>query len=292
MKFSHITDILNFSAFRPEQDDPTATWKKRFAGKRTVFFGVGKQTLSVHPVGRNSKPGPTEVLREVKDLKETLGQVGNELRELTDGSWCTIVLQTRYVISLETNLSRRTGSEDIIKLNPRTVLGGRFERGKRYALTHNPETNSSILLTCDEELVNRLEVNFKEAGFRIGRVCCGTYLLLRHALSAVNTTKDPEKNASAFFVVLCEGAVCALVQQDDKWIELRSRTDVYEGDEISPALELLSPFQARIPADMPIVLTADTAVPDLAATFGSVFEGHPIQDLSTPNLLTNLLIQS
>ncbi|MCX7869575.1 MAG: hypothetical protein N2322_06450, partial [Terrimicrobiaceae bacterium] len=243
------------------------------------------------PDSAGGKPQPAVVLREVKDLKEVLANSAHDLLDLTEGGWCAISLQTRYVVSLETNLSRREGSEEIIKVNPRTVLGGRFERGKRYAVTHNPETNSSILLSCDEEHVAKLEMLFREAGFRVGRVCCGTYALLRHALAAVNSSKDGAQPASAFLVVFCEGAVCALVQQDDKWLELRSRTDVYEPEEISPALDLLAPFQARIPAEMPVVAVADTLIPGLSEKLGAVFHGHAIQDLSSPELLANLLVQ-
>lgn len=290
MTAKDIGDVLNFSAFRPEPDDPTASWRKRFPNRRTVLFGLGKQTLTVHPVPKNGKVAQAEPLTGVKDLKETFSQVGPVLRDFTDGGWCGISLHTRYVISLETNLSRRPGSEEMVKTSPRTVLGGRYERGKKYSLTHNPETNSSILLTCDDEQIKKIETQFKDAGFQIGRICCGTYVLLTHALAAINTTKGSEKPVSAFFVVLCEGAVCALVQDSDRWLELRSRTDVYEGD-LAPAMDLVAPFQARIPKEMPVVVVADTTIPGLAEHVGQIFEGHIVKDLSEPNLLWNLILQ-
>ena len=292
MTVADIKSVLNFSAFIPEPDDPTATWRKRFPNRRSIIMSVSKQTLIAHPITKAGRPQPPVILRDVKDLKDTLANSAHELLELTDGGWCAISLQTRYIISLETNLSRREGSEEIIKVNPRTVLGGRYERGKRYAVTHNPETNSSILLTCDEEQISKLEFTFREAGFKIGRVCCGPYALLRHALATVNTTKENTQPASAFIVVFCEGAICALVQHEDKWLELRSRTDVYELEDISPALDLLSPFQARIPAEMPVVVVADTIIPELSEKLGAVFHGHAIQDISSPNLLATLILQN
>lgn len=292
MKASDIAAVLNFSAFRPEPDDSSATWKARFPNRRTVFFGLAKQTLTVRLMARNGRPAEGEVIPDVKDLKEALSTAAPLIREKTDGSWCAISLNTRYVISLETNLSRRPGSEDIVKLNPRTVLGGRYERGKKYALTHNPETNSSILLSFDEEQVTKVQATFAESGFNVGRICCGTYILLTHALAAVNNTKTGEAPASAFFFVLCEGAVCALVQQDDKWLELRSRTDVYGSADVSPALDLVSPFQSRIPPTMPIVIIADTFIPGLAEVVAQTFEGHEVRDLSEPDLLCNLMAQT
>lgn len=292
MKGKDIAAVLNFSSFRPEPDDPTAAWKRRFPNHRATFFGVGKQTLTVHPIGKNSRVGEAEIVPDAKELKEPLANIAPSLIANSEGGWCALSLNTRYVISLEANLSRRPGSETILKTNPRTVLGGRFERGKRYALTHNPETNSSILLTCDEEFVKKLETQFKEAGFQVGRVCCGAYILLLHALQAVNVTKGADKAASAFILVFCEGAVCALVQSDDKWVELRSRTDVYEAGDISPALDLVAPFQSRLPSGIPVVAVADTVLPGLDEALAQAFEGHPIQNLSQPNLLWNLMIQS
>jgi hypothetical protein len=292
MNLNDIASVLNYSAFRPEPDDPSAAWKRRFPGRRTLLFGLGKQTLTFRGTEKSGKPGRGDFHKDVKDFKDLLNTASAGMRDLSDGAWCAVSIHTRYVISLETNLSRRPGSEALIKSNPRTVLGGRYERGKKYSVIHNPETNSSILLTCDEEQLARIETSFKETGFRIGRICCGPYILLTHALSLVNATKGSEKPASAFILVLCEGAVCALVQDQDKWIELRSRTDVYDGEDVTAAIELVAPFQARIPADMPIVVVADTHIPGLIEQISQTFEGHSIQDCTQPDLLWNLIIQN
>ena len=160
-----LKSILNFSAFRPEPDDPSASWKKRFPAEKTVFFGLGRAALSWREIGRSGTPGELESVRA--DPKEILVQSGEHIKALTERGWCAVSLSTRYVISLETNLSRRSGSEEMLKSNARGVLGGRYERGKRYALTHNPETNSSILLTFDEDQTRKTEGMFTEAGFRV-----------------------------------------------------------------------------------------------------------------------------
>lgn len=284
-----IKSILTFSAFRPEPDDPLAAWRRRFPGRRTIFFGFGRSTLSWRCVARNGAVDDLEIVRG--DPKETLSQTSARLRELADSGWCAISLNTRYIISLETNLSRRPGSEDLVKTNPRGVLGGRYERGKQYALTHNPETNSSILFSCDDEQTRRVESVFRECGFRIGRICCGTYLLLRHALSLVNITKGSEQPVSMFFIVCCEGAVCALVQDQDRWLELRSRTDVYEED-LAPIGDLLAPFQARLAPQIGITLIADEPLPGFAESLSAVLPNRPINDLSQPGLLASLMLQN
>jgi hypothetical protein len=281
--------ILNFSAFRPEPDDPSASWKKRFPSERTVLFGLGRAVLSWRGVSRSGQPGDLESVRA--EPKEALTQSSDHIKPLTEHGWCAVSLNTRYVISLETNLSRRTGSEDMVKANARGVLGGRYERGKRYALTHNPETNSSILLTFDEDQTRKTEGMFTEAGFRVGRVCCGAYILLKHALSSLNTEKGSEKPVSTFYIVCCEGAVCALVQDQDRWLELRSRTDVYE-DDLTPITDLLAPFHSRLSPDIGITLICDEPMEGLADRLAKVFPNREVNDLSQPAMLATLMIQN
>ena len=284
-----LKSILNFSAFRPEPDDPSAAWKKRFPAERTVFFGLGRAVLSWRAISRSGKPGELESVKA--DPKEILAQSAEHIKPLTEQGWCAVSLNTRYVISLETNLSRRTGSEDLLKSNARGVLGGRYERGKRYALTHNPETNSSILLTFDEDHTRKTESLFTEAGFRVGRICCGAYVLLKHALSLTNITKGSENPVSAFYIVCCEGAVCALVQDQDRWLELRSRTDVYEED-FTPITDLLAPFHSRLSPNIGITLICDEPMDGLAERLAKVFPNREVADLSEPALLATLMIQN
>lgn len=281
--------ILNFSAFRPEPDDPSASWKKRFPAERTVLFGLGRGVLTWRGVSRSGQPGELESVRA--EPKEALTQSSDHIKPLTEHGWCAVSLNTRYVISLETNLSRRTGSEDMVKSNARGVLGGRYERGKRYALTHNPETNSSILLTFDEDQTRKTEGMFTEAGFRVGRVCCGAYVLLKHALALLNTEKGSEKPVSTFYIVCCEGAVCALVQDQDRWLELRSRTDVYEED-LTPITDLLAPFHSRLAPDIGITLICDQPIEGLADRLTRVFPNREVNDLSQPAMLATLMIQN
>lgn len=289
MNGQDILSVLNFRAFRPEPDDPSASWKRRFPKIRTLLMSIGKATIFWKTVKSNGQLGEGEVL--TGDPKETLATLTSRAGELAENGWCAVSLNTRYVISLESNLSRRPGSEAALKTNPRSVLGARHERGKRYAVTHNPETNSSILLTVDEEHIRKLEAQLKEGNFKVNRICCGTYILLRHALALTNTNpKSGENPASYFYVICCQGSVCALVQSADNWLELRSRPDVYT-DDLTPLLDLVAPFQARLTPEMEVVLLCDDVVEGLADKLRQVFAGQKFTDLTQPNLLWNLLIQ-
>jgi hypothetical protein len=289
MKGSDILSVLNFSAFRPEPDDSSESWRKRFPGQRSVLLNLGRSTAAWRGVQRSGKLVEGDVVSG--ELKDILGERSFQIKELADSGWCSVSLNTRYVISLEANLSRRPGSEDIIKKNPRSVLGARYERGKRYAVTHNPETNASILLACDEEHIRKIESALNEVGLQVGRVCCGTYVLLQHALAQTNVTKGSEKPGSFFYVVCCQGSVCALIQDNDRWTELRSRTDVYEAAS-SPILDLLAPFKSRLPQQAELVLVCDNPVPQLAEGLSALFEGRKVVDLSQPDFLWTLLARN
>jgi hypothetical protein len=164
-----------------------------------------------------------------------------EWKRLTDDGWCSVSVNSRYIISLEGNLPRKEGIEDIMRTTPRAALGSKFERNKRYALTSNPEHATSIVLSCDDEVIKKVEATLTESGLQAGRICCGTYTMLRRAIEHVNDG-ETAKNAAprdVLYVICCDGSVCLLTQTGDVWSELRSRSDFYDED-ITPVLEMLA----------------------------------------------------
>lgn len=289
MKGADILSVLNFSAFRPEPADASEPWRKRFPVQRSVLLNLGRSSVAWKGVQRSGRLADGDVM--AGELKDVLAERSFQIKEMADNGWCSISLNTRYVISLEANLSRRPGSEDIIKKNPRSVLGARYERGKRYAVTHNPETNASILLACDEEHIRKIEAALAEVGLQVGRICCGTYVLLQHALSHTNVTKGSEKPASFVYVICCHGSVCALIQDSDRWTELRSRTDVYDGS-ADAIVDLLTPFKARVPQQAEVVLACDDPVPQLGERLAELFDGRKVLDMTQPDLLWTLLAKN
>jgi len=286
----HVQSVLNFSAFRPEPDDPSFSWKSRFGGRKTALVHVGRSSLSFTVIDGKGKvtPGRTEQ----GELKEVFSVICPLIEEEAHGGWCAVSLDSRYVISLETNLSRKKGSEEAIRKDPRSVLHARFERGKRYAVTHNPESNSSLLVSFEEEFLKKTESMFKEEGLKIGRLFCGTYVLLRHALSATNNKKGPEGISSALYIACCRGCACILSQEKDNWVELRSRPEVFEDDNLQPLLDLLEPFHDRIAPTTPLVLACDEPVEGLPEKLAEAFPGQPINDLTKPGLLADLVYRT
>jgi hypothetical protein len=284
----YIKGLLDFSAFRPEPDDPEAAWKNRFPGKSTVLLNIGRASLGFFVIDAKGKVKFSD--RRRGELRDLFVDFLPAVRENASEGWCAVSLDTRYVISIETNLSRKQGSELALKKDPRSVLHGRYERGKLYAITHNPETNSSLLLSYDSEFISKTEFTLKERGLKMGRLLCGTYVLLRHALSETNTKKGTEEPVTALFVAICSGSVCALLQEKDNWVEIRSRPDVFF-DDLQPLLDLLSPFAERVPAEAPVVLVCDDPVQGLPEKMAAVFSGHPIKDLTKEGLLAELAYQ-
>ena len=284
----HIKGLLDFSVFRPEPDDPEATWKSRFPGRITVLLNIGRNSLGFSVIDPKGKIKFSDRRRgELRDLFVDFLPV---VKENSSDGWCAVSLDTRYVISIEANLSRKKGSELALKKDPRSVLHGRYERGKIYAITHNPETNSSLLLSYDSEFIAKTEFTLKERGLKLGRLLCGTYVLLRHALSEVNTSKGTDNPVSALFIAVCSGSVCAVLQEKDNWVEIRSRPDVFF-DDLQPFFDLVSPFGERLASDAPVVLACDEPVTGLPEKLAALFPGHELKDFTEPGLLVRLIYQ-
>lgn len=282
----YVQAVLNFSAFRPEPDDPQYSWKARFGGRKTALVQLGRASLSFLPIEAKGQFGQRQTARG--DLKDVFSHLGPSIEEATDAGWCLLSLDSRYVISLESNLSRKKGSEEAVKTDARSVLHARYERGKKYAVTHNPESNASLLLSYDEEFLRKSEAMCKEQGLKIGRLFCGAYVLLRHALTTTNTKKGSEAASSILYIIGCGGSVCILSQEKDNWVELRSRPDVYEQD-LQPLIDLVAPFRERISSGCSVVLACDEPIEGLPAKLAELFPGHAITDLTKPHLLAELV---
>lgn len=283
---NQVKAILTFSAFRPEPDDPGASWKSRFPKKTTALLHIGRNTIGYCLVDAAGQVAPGE--EKQGEYKEVFKELGPVIKSAAHDAWCAVSLDTRYVISIETNLSRKKGSEEALKKDPRSVLHARYEKGKRYGVTHNPETNSSLLLTMDEENIKKVEALCKEQHLHVGRMCCGTYVLLRHALGVTNSKKGSEQPISALYIACCRGSVCALLQVRDNWMELRSRPDLF-GTDLQPLLELLAPFAERLEPEAPVVLACDEPVEGLAEKVEELFPGHGLNNLTQTGLLAKLL---
>jgi hypothetical protein len=293
MKLKDITDVLTFRSFRPEPDDSTATWGKRFPKEKTLFLNIGRKRVSWICLDKRGEFG--EAGGQEGEFKDILGAMGPEWRGMTENAWCAISVNTRVVISLEVNLSRREGLAEMLRSNPKAVLGAKAERGKRYALHHNPESNTSILLACDEELVTKTEGMLKDAGLNVGRVSCGLYGMLLDLINQVAEARKARAQAnpgqpfgSVLMVACSEGSVVALSQKEEAWQELRSRTDCY-GDDMSPVLDIILPLLQNAGANTHVIYMGDAPNSPFTQLLQTRVPGVQISDVTVPHQTWKIL---
>ena len=293
MKLSDITNVLSFAAFRPDPDDSSCVWSKRFPNKKTLLLNFSKDSVSWRSVTKEGALGDENSI--AGPLKEVVQDMSEEWMELTDGGWCAVSINHRFVISLETNLTRQNGASELIRTNPKSVLGSKSERGKRYALKHNDESNSSILLAVDEDYIKEIETLFKGSGLKVGRICCGIYGMLAESLDQISEAqKDYDESdqgplGDVISITCCEGSVCILKSDQEKWIELRSRNSLYTREDMEPLRKIMAPILEDLGSNAQIVLSADRTAEGINQMLSDLAPNVRINDISDSCGLWNLL---
>ena len=293
MKLKDIKDVLTFRSFRPEPDDSSAQWRKRFPRERTLLLTISRRRVSwltLDKRGEFTNAGSME-----GELKEVLAAVGQDLRAQTDQGWCAVSLNHRFVITLEVNLSRRAGLEEQLRSNPKAALGAKSERGKRYSLTHNPESNTSLLMACDEDAIVKTEAMLREHGLQIGRISIGIYGMLLDLISqvaearAARAASNPgEPFGNVVMVACCEGSVVVLSQREENWTELRSRSDLYT-DDLAPVLDILMPLLQNAGPGAHVVFMNDEQGGNFAELLQARAPGTQLSEVTVPQQLAKLL---
>jgi hypothetical protein len=293
MKLKDIKSVMNFEAFDPEPDDNSAPWRKRFPKKRTLLLNLSRKRVTWRLMERGGALGD-EVSFD-GEFKDAIVQLAPEWREMTDGGWCALSLNSRFVVSLEVNLSRRKGLEELMRTNPKAALGAKAERGKRYSLTHNSESNTSLLLACEEDAIVKTEAILKEHNLQAGRICVGAYAMLLELADQVREARqvhlaqNPDaKTGTIVMAACCDGSLCALTQQEEQWTKLRSRTDLYS-DDMTPAVELLLPMLEEAGSDVQLLFMNDTERPEFTELLTARAPHVRISDVTVPNQLWNIL---
>lgn len=294
MKLQDLKEVLTFASFLPEPDDSTAPWTRRFAGKKTLLMNIGKDETSWRVLDR--KGGIGEEGKMEGPFQETLSQMKGEWRGMTDDGWCVVSLNNRFVISLEINLSRRQGVEEVLRTNPKAALGAKAERGKRYSLTHNPESNTSMLLACEEDAIVKLEARFKEADLRMGRICIGAYAMMNDLIRQIHEARqaqikdDPEARIGpVLMVAACEGSICAMSQREEQWLELRSRTDLYTSEDATPILDIIHPLVENAGPDVHVVFMSDDQGNPFVQIMQEQMPNIRVSDVTVPNQLWKII---
>lgn len=254
MLLDEIKSVLSFAAFKPEADDANVSWSKRFEGRKTLLINVSRNQTSWRGVNKKGKLEDGGVMDG--EFADIAPQRADEWRMLADGGWCVVSINNRFIVSLENNMMRGDNCTNLLRTNPRAVLGPKYDRGKRYALCHHPDTTASMLLACEESMVKVTEDVLKSIGIRPGRVCCGLFALMENAIFDLYTSKRNSLATNMALIAACEGSISIILQQDAQWKELRCRSGLGP-DAVETSLQIITPLLQKLPEGSPIHFVSD-----------------------------------
>ncbi|MEM7600401.1 MAG: hypothetical protein AAF357_03175 [Verrucomicrobiota bacterium] len=247
-----IKDVLSFQAFRPDADDSNAQVEKRMDGKRYLIINISRSRVSWKSVDRKGKFDQSGDMKG--DFLDVAGQMAEEWRSMTDGGWVVLSINNRFIITQEANLSRKPGAESIIRNNPKSIIGAKYDRSRRYSLYHHPETSASLLLACEESMLQSYEESLGKYGLKAARICCGLFAMTEEFLRQ----RFAEKEGGDFVLLACcDGSALVLASKNGQWSDLRSRSGLYADQDIEPLANLAGPVLGGAEEGCPIFLLHD-----------------------------------
>lgn len=286
MLLDEIKSVLSFAAFKADPDDSSVPWAKRYEGRKSLLLNVGRGSVSwrsVNKRGRFEESGMQE-----EEFADVAPQRGDEWRGMVENGWCSVSVNHRFIISLENNLMRGDNCVSLLRTNPRAVLGPKYDRGKRYAICHHPETTASLLLAVEESLVKVTEDVLKSVGLRPGRVCCGLFAMLEHAIGSIFKASAGGTPSDFVLIAACEGSLAVLVQQEGQWKDVRCRSGL--GPEaVETALQIISPLVSKVPEGSPIYFISDGHDNKFRTELMLHLEKVAATDLTQDDLLWNII---
>lgn len=285
MTLKDIRDVLTFAAFRPEPDNPDSPWQERFHGKRALLLNLSRNHVSW--VAKDKRGRVSDAGDLPGEFSDVADEAASRWRDLTDDGWVAVSINHRFVISLEQNLSRKAGWREAIRTNPKVVLGSLYDRSKRYALHHNPDTNSSLLLSADDAMIKAVEGVLRAKGLRPARVACGLFALTVNALHSL--ARDPELGAGdSLLVTWVEGSICTVIHSRGVWSDLRCRSGLNPEDH-EGALSMMRPYFEAREKPARVVLAADEPHGSFADRLSRQFEALHFTELTRPHELWETL---
>ena len=90
-------------------------------------------------------------------------------------------------------------------------------------------------------------------------------------------------------VTCCEGSVCILKSDQEKWIELRSRNSLYTPEYMEPLRKIMAPILEGLGANAQIVLSADRSAEGINETLSELAPNVRINDIGGSDGLWSLL---
>lgn len=285
MEFRDIKDVLSFAAFRPEPDNASAPWTKRFPNRRSVLVNVSRGQVSWCMLSKKQKVEETG--HADGEFMDVAASMADEWQNRTDDGWIGISINTRFIITLEHNLSRKAGWDETIRNNPKSILGTKHDRGKRYALYHSPETSSSLLMAADGSLVQMIEDTLRNHNLRAARVCCGLFALTSQALAKIDADNSL-KGQDIILVTWSNQSLFVMRQKGGQWHDVRCRSGLPPQD-ANAVSQVIKPFLKEATPHTRILFVADEPGSEFEQQYLNQLGNFHVSNLTEQNHLWTLL---
>jgi len=285
MEFKDIKDVLTFAAFRPEPDNPRFTWQQRFPKRKSVLVNVSRGRCSWACLNRR---GEVENTAEADgEFVEVAAQMADLWRSSSEDGWLGISLNNRFIITLEHNLSRKKGWQEELRLNPKSILGTKYDRTKRYAIHHNPETSASLVMACDDSMIKAIEEAMRSHNLKPARICTGLFATTAHLLNRI-AADNTLKSQDLILVTWLDGSLCVVRQKNGQWQDMRCRSGITAGDDATVS-QMLRPFLEKAEPSTRVLLMEDRRNGGFSASYLHQFGNLHVTDATEDHNLWSLL---
>ena len=285
MELKDIKDVLTFAAFRPEADNPKFNWAQRFPKRKSVIVNISRGKCSWAFLSKKGQI--VDIGESPGEFPEVAGDFGHKWYENTEDGWVGISLNNRFIFTLEHNLSRKKGWEDELASNPKSILGSKYDRTKRYALHHNPESSASLLLAADESMIKSVEETLRSNNLRAARICSGLFGMTANLLNRLGS--DPNFKQNDLLVITWnDGALSVLRQKGGQWQDLRCRSGLLPEDENAVAT-VLKPFVEGADPNTRVVFMGEKQGSDFARRYLPQLGNLNVTDVTEENQLWTTL---
>ncbi len=285
MEFKDIKDVLSFAAFRPEADNPRYNWQQRFPKRKSVIVNISRGRCSWAYIDKRGQIA--DVGESPGEFTEVAGDMAETWSHHTEENWIGISLNNRFIFTMEHNLSRKKGWEEEIVTNPKTILGSKYDRAKRYALHHNPDSSASLLLAADDSMIKAVEETLRANNLGAARICSGLFAMKANLLSRISADANFKKQ-DLLVITWNDGALSVLRQRGGQWQDLRCRCGISADDE-NAISTVLKPFLERAEPTTRIIFMGDQQGCDFSRKYLPKLSNHNVTDATEENQLWNIL---
>tara|TARA_R110002096_G_scaffold28985_18_gene87543 strand:+ start:4540 stop:5406 length:867 start_codon:yes stop_codon:yes gene_type:complete len=285
MEIKDIKDVLNFAAFRPEADNSKFAWPQRFPKRKSSIINISRGQVSWCTLSRKGAVEDTGIAEG--EFPEVAAQMASHWQASTEDSWLGVSVNNRFIISLEHNLSRKKGWEEDLRQNPKSLLGSKHDRSKRYALHHNPETSASLLMACDDSMIKTIEETMRNHNLRPARICVGLFAMTARLLTQIESD-NALKSQDLIIVTWLDNSLCVLRQKNGQWQDLRCRSGLAANDEATVS-QMVRPFIEAAEPSTRVILMEDRRNGQFTRSFLPLFGNLNVTDVTEENNLWNVL---